>query len=180
VSKKTEPPKNFAIPWVKLHWIKCNFIKDSHVHFIMVWRFCKIQLSAGTDLGVTRVTISENSVIMRVTLVISMSFCDPPRAKSWRPPQCSLARVPKSPPLKILDPPRLNDDQKLSSTSVPDRAVQRRPLHDLRSADLVVYQSAAADVSRSKRPVNFFRKIQSLFFQHYINSIFFRQHFVYR
>jgi len=41
-----------------------------------------------------------------------MSFCAPPRAKSWRPPQCSLAslaRVPKvTPSKKILHPPMLS------------------------------------------------------------------------
>jgi len=34
-----------------------------------------------------------------------------------------------TPSKKILDPPRLSDDQKLSSTSVPDRAAQRNVDH---------------------------------------------------
>ena len=120
---------------------------------------------------------------MRVTLVISMSFCDPPRAKPWPPPQCSLARVPMSPPLKkILDPPRLSDDQKLSSTSVPDRAVQRNVDH-CRTCGLQTWSyinlpqqtfHGASDQLISSG------KFSHYFFQHYINSIFFRQHFVYR
>jgi len=94
-----------------------TFLTDRHFtacSLLMFWLLLGCVL-AGADLGVTRVTSHPppwrgslfHVIIMRVTEVISMSFCAPPRAKSFscKPSPLNARSLrslgfSKSPPLK--------------------------------------------------------------------------------